>query len=296
MRYVDLHAHMVSRSTDDYVQMALTGCAAVTEPAFWAGWDRSSADGFDDYFRHLTDFEPKRAAVYGIRHFAWLCLNPKEGEDRQLAREVLARIPKYLHSPTVLGIGEIGLNRVTRNEIATFRDHVELALEHDQLIHIHTPHLEDKYKGTRTIVDILTQYDRIEPSRVMIDHAEEHTLPMILENGFWTGLTLYPQTKVSPERAIDMFERYGTDRICVASACDWGPSLPDAVPHFALAMRRRGHDAALIDGIIYGNPIAFLGQSPKFDLGAETRSGEAAATVSPRDHTAASSSAGVAAA
>ena len=79
MRYIDLHAHMVSRTTDDYVQMALTGCVAVTEPAFWAGWDRSSADGFDDYFRQLTDFEPKRAAVYGIRHFAWLCLNPEGG-------------------------------------------------------------------------------------------------------------------------------------------------------------------------------------------------------------------------
>ena len=26
-------------------QMALTGCVAVTEPAFWAGWDRSTADG-----------------------------------------------------------------------------------------------------------------------------------------------------------------------------------------------------------------------------------------------------------
>ncbi|MBW8768785.1 MAG: TatD family hydrolase [Gemmatimonadetes bacterium] len=296
MRYIDLHAHMVSRTTDDYVQMALTGCVAVTEPAFWAGWDRSSADGFEDYFRHLTDFEPKRAAVYGIRHFAWLCLNPKEGEDRQLAREVLRRIPRYLESPTVLGIGEIGLNRVTRNEIATFRDHVDLAIEHDQLIHIHTPHLEDKYKGTRTIVDILTEYDRIDPSRVMIDHAEEHTLPIILENGFWTGLTLYPQTKVSPERAIDMFERYGTDRICVASACDWGPSLPDAVPHFALAMRRRGHSADLIDRIIYHNPIAFLGQSPKFDVGTDSARRNGAEKALPRSESDAKSSAGVAAA
>ncbi len=68
--------------------------------------------------------------------------------DRDLAREVLRRIPKYLDRPNVLGIGEIGLNRVTRNELATFRDHVELALEHDQMIHVHTPHLEDKYKGT----------------------------------------------------------------------------------------------------------------------------------------------------
>jgi predicted metal-dependent TIM-barrel fold hydrolase len=120
------------------------------------GWDRSSADGFDDYFRQLTDFEPKRAAVYGIRHFAWLCLNPRK------ARTASSRAGPRADSQVSalangLGIGEIGLNRVTRNEIATFRDHVELALEHDQLIHIHTPHLEDKYKGTRTIVDILTE-------------------------------------------------------------------------------------------------------------------------------------------
>ena len=100
----------------------------------------------------------------------------------------------------------------------------------------------------------------------MIDHAEEHTLPMILEAGFWTGLTLYPQTKVSPERAIDMIETYGPERICVASACDWGPSVPVAVPEFALAMRRRGHAEELIDRIIFGNPAEFLGQSPKFRL------------------------------
>src|SRR5947209_9946930 len=101
MEYIDLHAHMISRSTDDYVNMAMTGCVAVTEPAFWAGWDRSSADGFEDYFRQLTEFEPKRAAQYGIRHFAWICMNPKEGDDRAMAAGVLARIPKFLERPTV---------------------------------------------------------------------------------------------------------------------------------------------------------------------------------------------------
>lgn len=266
MRYIDLHAHMVSRSTDDYQQMALTGCVAVTEPAFWAGWDRSTADGFEDYFRQLTTFEPARAAQYGIQHYTWLCLNPKEGENRELAREVLSRIPRYLDRPNVLGIGEIGMNRVTRNEIETFRDHVALALEHDQMIHIHTPHLEDKYKGTKATIDVLLEFSDLDPSRVMVDHAEEHTVGMILGNGFWTGLTLYPQTKVSPERAIDLIEVHGPERICIASACDWGPSVPVAVPQFALAMRRRGHSDALIDEVIYENPARFLGQSPKFRL------------------------------
>src|SRR6478609_3362096 len=55
VRYIDHHAHMVSRTTDDYQQMALSGCVAVTEPAFWAGWDRSTLDGMEDYFRQITD-------------------------------------------------------------------------------------------------------------------------------------------------------------------------------------------------------------------------------------------------
>lgn len=266
MEYIDIHAHMISRTTDDYRQMAMTGCVALTEPAFWPGWDRSSADGFEDYFRQITEFEPARAAQYGIRHYTWLCLNPKEGENRELAREVLSRIPRYLDRPNVLGIGEIGLNRNTRNELATFRDHVELAIEHDVPIHIHTPHLEDKYKGTKLIVETLLEYEEVDPGRVLIDHAEEHTVAMILEHGFWTGLTLYPQTKVSPERAIDMIETHGPERICVASACDWGPSVPVAVPEFILAMRRRGHPDELIRRIVYHNPITFLGQSTKFHL------------------------------
>jgi predicted metal-dependent TIM-barrel fold hydrolase len=50
--------------------MALAGCVAVTEPAFWAGFDRSSAQGFYDYFRLLTEQEPKRAGA--LRHQSFL--------------------------------------------------------------------------------------------------------------------------------------------------------------------------------------------------------------------------------
>jgi predicted metal-dependent TIM-barrel fold hydrolase len=98
----------------------------------------------------------------------------------------------------------------------------------------------------------------------MVDHAEEHTLPDIKDRGFWAGLTLYPQTKVSPQRAVDMIEVFGPERICVASACDWGPSVPFAVAHFIREMRRRGHPDTLIRRVVWDNPCEFLGQSPKF--------------------------------
>ena len=88
MTYIDPHIHMISRTTDDYERMAQAGCVAVTEPAFWAGFDRSSPQGFYNYFCQLTDFEPKRAAEYGIRHFCWLCINPKEAEDPVFAERL----------------------------------------------------------------------------------------------------------------------------------------------------------------------------------------------------------------
>jgi predicted metal-dependent TIM-barrel fold hydrolase len=110
MRYIEPHGHMVSRTTDDYQDMAAAGCVAVSEPAFWAGFDRSSVDGFYDYFCQLTEHEPKRAARFGLHHFTWICINPKESEDVKLAEEVIEIIPQFLNRPSVLGIGEIGLN------------------------------------------------------------------------------------------------------------------------------------------------------------------------------------------
>ena len=266
MYYIEMHGHMVSRTTDDYNDMAMAGCVAVSEPAFWSGCDRQSADAFEGYFRHLTEFEPTRAAQVGIRHMTWLCLNPKESEDRVLTAEVIKRIPKYLDRPNVVGIGEIGMNRVTVNEVAGFNDHVSLAIEHNQMILIHTPHLEDKYKGTRTTIENLLKHPGLDPKRVLIDHAEEHTVGLILEHGFYTGLTLYPNTKVSPARAADIVEKYGPDRITISSACDWGPSVPKAVPHFMLEMRRRGHPESLIRRLVFENPLGFLMQSGKFEL------------------------------
>src|SRR4051812_9927940 len=124
--WLDPHIHMVSRITDDYQRMAMMGCVAVSEPAFWAGFDRGSVEGFRDYFRQLTEYEPRRAAQYGIEHYSWMCINAKEAENVGLAREVIGILPEFLDRPNVLGVGEIGLNKNTRNEATIFQEQVDL--------------------------------------------------------------------------------------------------------------------------------------------------------------------------
>jgi len=266
MQYIDPHIHMVSRTTDDYQRMALAGCVAVTEPAFWAGLDRSSPKGFFDYFTQLTDVEPKRAAQFGIKHHCWICINPKEAEDVVFAREVIDLIPQFLDKPGVLGVGEIGLNKNSRNELEILEAQIDLASRHDQLILVHTPHLEDKLKGTKIILDAIKSHGKIDPSRVLIDHVEEHTVDLVLSDGFWAGMTLYPDTKMTPQRAADVIETYGSERLWINSAGDWGCSDPLAVPKCRQEMRLRGHDDATIKTISFDNPMAFLSQSGRFSI------------------------------
>ncbi len=264
MNYIEPHIHMVCRTTDEYKQLAQTGCVAVGEPAFWAGYDRCSVDGFRDYFEQLTVSEPARAAKYGLKHYTWICINPKEAQNLEFAREVMQLIPEYLQRPNVLGIGEIGLNRNTKNELRIFEEHLDIAIQYHQLILIHTPHLEDKLKGTKLILDALRNRPEISPDRVLVDHCEEHTLPLVKEAGYWAGLTLYPTSKLSPKRAADMLEVYGTDRIWANSAADWGESNPLSLTLLGCELRARGISTEVVEKLLLQNPAHFMSQSPHF--------------------------------
>lgn len=265
MQIIQPHYHAIARTAQDYERMAMSGVVAVAEPAFWAGFDRDYPETFIDYFRQISEFEPTRAAQYGIRHFCWVAVNPKEAENPELSREVIRRMPEFFDKPTVLGVGEIGLHKSTRNECDIFEEQVSVAVEHDQLILIHTPHLEDKRHGTRRILELLAGLP-VDPSRVWIDHAEEHTIRPIRDAGYWVGFTLYPITKCSPKRAVDMLEMYGWERTLINSSADWGPSDPFTLQECILDFRRRGHSLQDAIEVFHNNPVRFLGQNPKFDL------------------------------
>jgi uncharacterized protein len=264
MYFIDPHIHIASRTTDELMAMAQAGCVAVGEPAFWMGYDRTGVNSFYDYFRQLTEWEPKRTLQYGIRHYCWLGINAKEAENVSFAREVIALLPEFLDKPEVLGVGEIGLHKCTKNEVTTLLGLIDLGLKRGEQLLFHTPHLEDKHKGTRMILDILRADCRVDRNRVCIDHCEEHTIRQVLDEGYWAGITLYPTTKATPDRAVDMVEIHGAERIMVNSSADWGPSDPMAVPKFIHAMRRRGHPESLVRQIVYENPLTFMKQSRGF--------------------------------
>ena len=112
----------------------------------------------------------------------------------------------------------------------------------NELILIHTPHLEDKYKGTRMIVDMLKNDRRVKPERVLHrSRRGAHGPPGPRQRLLVRHDALSDHEVHAGNGPCDILEMVGTDRIMANSAGDWGKSDPLAVPEFILEMKRRGH-------------------------------------------------------
>lgn len=264
MKLFDPHIHMTSRTTDDYQAMAAAGVAAVLEPAFWLGQPRTHVGSFEDYFASLLGWERFRASQFGVRHLCTLALNPKEANNAAVAQGVVDLLPRYLGKEGVVAVGEIGFDDMTPEEEKYFVQQVELARMHGLPILVHTPH-RDKKRGTERSLALVRDLGFPE-ERVLIDHNNEETLPLVLDTGCWAGHSIYPDTKMDEERMVALVKRYGAERILVNSAADWGVSDPLKVPKTVARMRESGIAEEVIERIAWKNPIAFFAQSGKLDL------------------------------
>jgi uncharacterized protein len=257
--FIDPHAHMISRTTDDYEAMARAGVVAVIEPSFWLGQPRTNLGSYLDYLSTILGFEKFRAGQFGIRHYCCIGLNPKEANNEALAEAVLDALPTFAVKEGVVALGELGYDEQTAQEDKCLRAQIDLAIELDLPIMIHTPH-RDKHRGTLRTMDVLAEH-RFDPGRCVIDHNTEETVREVLDRGFFAAFSIYPHTKMGNARMTEIVRTYGSERIIVDSACDWGVSDPLAVPKTAALMAERGIAAADIRQVTYDNALAIYGLS-----------------------------------
>jgi len=264
MNIIDPHVHMTSRTTDDYEAMAASGIVAIIEPAFWLGQPRTNVGSFIDYFNSLLGWERFRASQFGVQHFCTMGLNPKEANNPRLASEVLDVLPRFLVKDGVVAVGEIGFDDQTDAEEQVFARQIELAKEYNLPVLIHTPH-RDKKQGTIRSLALVKSIGFPE-ERVLIDHNTEETLPLVLDTGCWAGHSIYPNTKMDEMRMAALIKKYGSDRIIVNSAADWGISDPLKVPKTVDVMREEGIHDDTIRRVVWENPTLFFAQSGRFDV------------------------------
>jgi predicted metal-dependent TIM-barrel fold hydrolase len=263
MRIFDPHVHMTSRTTDDYEAMHAAGVRALVEPAFWMGQPRTSVDSFVDYFDGLLGWERFRASQFGIAHHCTIALNPKEANDPRCT-PVLDLLPRYLAKDGVVAVGEIGFDSMTEAEDRAFVRQLELAGEFGLPALVHTPH-RDKVAGTTRTLDLVRAVG-LGLERVVVDHLNEVTFEQVDDSGAWMGFSIYPDTKMSPERMVAILQRRGLERVLVNSAADWGRSDPLTTRRTAEAMLEAGFTDTDVDQVFWINPVAFYGQSGRLLL------------------------------
>ena len=259
MRFFDPHVHMTSRTTDDYQAMADAGVVALIEPAFWLGQPRTGVDTFKDYYSSLVGWERFRSSQFGIKHYCTIGLNSREANNEALAEQVMEILPLFVYKEGVVGVGEIGYDDQTAAEDKYYRLQLELAKEASLPVQIHTPR-RDKKKGTTRSMDVALEHG-LNPYMVIVDHNNEETVKEVLDRGFWAAFTIYPFTKMGNERMVEIIKQYGTERIMVNSAADWGISDPLAVPKTAALMKQHGISDEDIRMVTYQNAITAFAQS-----------------------------------
>jgi predicted metal-dependent TIM-barrel fold hydrolase len=258
MRIFDPHIHMSSRTTDDYERMHAAGVRALVEPAFWLGQPRTSVGSFTDYFDALVGWERFRAAQFGIVHHCTIALNPKEANDPRCAG-VLDVLPRYLAKDGVVAVGEIGFDSMTEVEEDAFRRQLVLAAEFGLPAMVHTPH-RDKEGGTRRTLELVAE-SALSPGMVVVDHLNELTVGPVAASGCWMGFSIYPDTKMDPERMVRILQEHGPERVLVNSAADWGRSDPLLTRTTGEAMLAAGFSDDDVDRVLWRNPMEFFGQS-----------------------------------
>ena len=92
---------------------------------------------------------------------------------------------------------------------------------------------------------------------MLLDHLNELTVAPVLEAGAWAGFSIYPDTKMDEHRMVEILREYGTERILVNSAADWGRSDPLKTRRTAEAMLAAGFDDATSTGCCGGTRASF---------------------------------------
>ena len=255
---------MYSRVTDDYEKMRLAGIRTVIEPSFWLGQERTFAETLIDYWEHIISYERSRASEYGIDHYCTISINPKEANNKILSDNAFSRLEEFLQRSNVVGLGEIGFDDITNQEEEIFRKQLLLANELGIPVIIHTPHI-NKLEGTKKTLEIIKETG-VDQSKIIVDHNTEETIELPLSYDVMAGLTVYPETKLSPIRAVNILKKHGTDKILINSSADWGRSDVLSVPKTAIEMESNGFSKKEIEKVLFDNPNSFFKQSKNYKV------------------------------
>lgn len=262
MRIIETSLYSSQRPVRDLRELASAGVASIIEPMTFAGLPRRHAETYQDEFERLLVAEPRRCAEFGIEHLTLVGVPAQDAAHPEAAHRALDRLGDYLGRTGVVGIGEVGFEDLTHEEESIFRRQARMARETGLPLVIQAP-TNGNPMGVVLALQIAEQ-ERVAPNRILVKGVNEQTLRAVLKAEAWAGLTLH-RAFLSPDEAVRLIARYGTERIMFQSDAGRGYGDHLSLPNFARRLRAEGLPEREVERLMFHNPKWFFSQGLGLD-------------------------------
>ena len=197
MEMIDQHLHVESLNQRDLELMTMAGVKAVIANVSVPDVDMAgevSTREVLDYYDRLLKYHSSRLRAFFID--TYVCLGvcflsvPKDYE------KVLDRLPNYFSNRRVVGVGELGLDPISKNcpdltkQEEVMRAQLNIAKEYGKPAVIHIPNIE-KLKWVPRYLSIVKEL-KLDPSKVVMIHNDASVVKMVTDAGCNASITVQP--------------------------------------------------------------------------------------------------------
>ena len=259
MRIIDTHLHVIWMKGTDVLKMSMGGVEAAIMPTPHALPWMVSGQTLIRMWNEFLDYWVSYCKARGIELYSTLSV-PFTGIDTQEMKECLKELPKYLENKRVVGVGEIGINNGTEEEVQLFETQLSMAKENNLPVIVHTPaKMEPQVVPVvNQIISIILEHD-FPMERVVLDHTAKNTLETRLRTGAMVGLSVCYDKNTPDEVATMVMENRGKRKqLFVNSELGYDNDGYYSVPRAVLAMRMAGLKREEIEEVTWDNPKKFF--------------------------------------
>ena len=198
---IDTHIHSDTRGLEDLELMAMCLDAVITlahDP-----FEMKNIKVWEAHVEKLLINELERAKKVGLNLFICVGMHPRAIPPE--VDEALDKIKNYINYDKVVGIGEIGLEKATKEEKEVFIKQLMLAEELNMPAVVHTPR-RNKEEVTKIILDEISTLN-LKNRDIVIEHCNKETTKWVLDEDFYVGLTVQPG-KLTPLEAVEIVKEF----------------------------------------------------------------------------------------
>jgi predicted metal-dependent TIM-barrel fold hydrolase len=251
VKIIDTHMHTIFRPTHFFEKYRLMNVEAVISVSFYPIVPKHS-ETLEDLFRWLIERETQRLQFVNIACYCGIGIHPRS-IPQNLNPQIYKTIEESIYLPEVVCLGEIGLEKGTKEEVEVLERQLTIAEENtDFPVILHTPS-KNKREITKKLLEILENFTI---KKGIIDHISLENLDLALDSDLFMGLTIQ-LGKLTIDNFLQIIREheYYANRFVMNS--DLGIDIADQeiVPKAVNQMVKEGVDVDIIESIAYKNAL-----------------------------------------